>query len=193
MVWNKTKAETVNAILKDITETLLTYKELSEKYKVSECSICKIAKEVPKHIKKARATELTRRSKLGERNPMFAVSGTRHPRGRDEPILASNGYLYVFPPDWWTGTLVKGRVGVHHVVCCKSLGITELPKKCVVHHKDENKLNNSPDNLQLMSVSEHMRLHMTERMKVQRLSREGVGGSASEAPDTCHSVGDDIV
>lgn len=33
----------------------------------------------------------------------------------------------------------------------------------VVHHKDGNKLNNSPDNLQVMSRSDHSKLHATKR------------------------------
>ena len=37
----------------------------------------------------------------------------------------------------------------------------EIPKGFIVHHKDGNKTNNCILNLQLMSLSEHMRLHHT--------------------------------
>ena len=37
-----------------------------------------------------------------------------------------------------------------------------------VHHKDGNKLNNQPDNLQIMSASEHLRLHAIENQLGKR-------------------------
>ena len=37
-----------------------------------------------------------------------------------------------------------------------------IPEGMVVHHKDENKLNNSIENLELMSFSDHTRMHRRE-------------------------------
>ena len=34
-----------------------------------------------------------------------------------------------------------------------------IPEGCVLHHKDHNKLNNSLDNLEVMTKSDHMRYH----------------------------------
>lgn len=39
----------------------------------------------------------------------------------------------------------------------------KAPKGLVVHHKDHNKSNNNPDNLQVMTQSEHSKLHWRER------------------------------
>ena len=35
----------------------------------------------------------------------------------------------------------------------------EIPKGMQIHHKDENKLNNSLDNLEMISAADHNRLH----------------------------------
>lgn len=47
---------------------------------------------------------------------------------------------------------------------------------CVVHHKDENKLNNNIDNLQCMTRAEHIRLHkktiLNEPIKVCPVCKE---------------------
>ena len=39
--------------------------------------------------------------------------------------------------------------------CCKTIGV-------VVHHKDENKMNNHPDNLEITTASDHNRIHNQE-------------------------------
>ena len=39
----------------------------------------------------------------------------------------------------------------------------DIPKGCHVHHKDGDRSNNQPENLELMSNSRHMSLHMQER------------------------------
>ena len=46
----------------------------------------------------------------------------------------------------------------HRIIMEEVLG-RKLKKYEVVHHKDENKLNNSIENLQLMTKKEHDRLH----------------------------------
>lgn len=46
---------------------------------------------------------------------------------------------------------------VHRLVWIKHRG--EIPKGCVVHHKDENKLNWDIENLEVISRSEHLKRH----------------------------------
>ena len=41
----------------------------------------------------------------------------------------------------------------------------EIPKGCHIHHKNENKSDNSIENLELMAASDHLRMHMTEEKR----------------------------
>ena len=45
------------------------------------------------------------------------------------------------------------------------LGLTTIPKGWVIHHIDFNHKNNELDNLQLMTISDHMKLHSRFNIK----------------------------
>lgn len=69
-------------------------------------------------------------------------------------IGKSTGYKYI---------RVNGKdIGEHILVMTKHLG-RRLKRNEVVHHVDGNKLNNSLENLQLMTRQEHSRLHSSLR------------------------------
>lgn len=62
------------------------------------------------------------------------------------------------------GTGTKGYIKLngrheHRVVAEIKLG-RPLKKNEIVHHLDENKHNNNPDNLQVMTQAEHIKLHL---------------------------------
>lgn len=112
-----------------------------------------------------RCSRLNRIHKLGTNNPMYGKTGNKHHNAKKGPVLIM-GYKAVFAPEWWEGTCHKGsRVYEHILVCCKNLGLTSLPKGYVVHHIDGNILNNSPNNLELLTIGEHMKLHNTTHGK----------------------------
>jgi ribosomal silencing factor RsfS len=138
---------------------------------------------------KARTSRLCRIHKIGDKNPMYGKAGMQHHNAKEENTT-SGGYIEVFAPNWYTGAQDTGKVLQHILVYCEHNGLSCLPAGLVVHHLDENKQNNHPDNLVLLSIPDHRRIHAWLN-KVQRLSREGVGNSVPEAPST--QKGDDIV
>jgi hypothetical protein len=69
--------------------------------------------------------------------------------------LKPNGYVEI------TRGENKGR-SKHRVVAEEMLGRAILPGE-VVHHKDGNRANNSPSNLEVMTRAEHTSLHRRER------------------------------
>ena len=54
---------------------------------------------------------------------------------------------------------------MHRVVAEQMLG-RELEKGEIVHHIDGDKWNNKPENLQVMTQSEHIKLHLHEKKGV---------------------------
>ena len=131
---------------------------------------------------KARTSRLCRLHKLGDKNPMKGKFGTLHPRAVEKETNF-HGYSMVFAPDWYLGKKDSSKVYEHILVYCEHNGLPKIPEGMVVHHLDENKQNNHPDNLILLSIPDHRRIHAWLN-KVQRLSQRGVGNSVPEAPDT---------
>jgi len=54
----------------------------------------------------------------------------------------------------------------HRLIIERAIGRELMSHECV-HHKDHNRANNSIENLELMSRSEHSRLHACERKKIR--------------------------
>ena len=85
----------------------------------------------------------------------------------------TNGYILVYCPTHpkairsgsWEGYMYE-----HRLVAEETLGRT-LTDKEVVHHIDGNRINNSPENLIVMSNAEHSRLHALLRSTVVRMTK----------------------
>ena len=76
----------------------------------------------------------------------------------------SVGYLYVYQPNHPMSN-ASGKIYVHRYNAERHYGI-KLTSDLVVHHKDENKLNNEPDNLQIMTHEEHGKHHNNDRVEI---------------------------
>ncbi len=48
---------------------------------------------------------------------------------------------------------------LHQVVCCEVLGVKTIPLGLHVHHRDCNPMNNVPENLAVLSISDHKWIH----------------------------------
>lgn len=75
----------------------------------------------------------------------------------------SNGYVLIHIPNHPNCDL-NGCVREHRLIMEEQIGRYLLPDEHV-HHKDRNTLNNDPDNLELLTKSEHARLHKAEWSK----------------------------
>jgi transposase len=72
-------------------------------------------------------------------------------------IITHNGYKLIKAKDHPFADS-KGYVREHRLVMEEKLGRFLTPDE-IVHHIDENKLNNAPENLEVMSKAEHCRHH----------------------------------
>ena len=110
-------------------------------------------------------TEETKR-KLREIAILRNWVGNRNPNWK-RGVLMLGGYKYILSPNHPNKTKT-GYVVEHRLVMEKHLGRL-LKKKEVVHHKDENKLNNIIENLVLYeSIGKHT---SNEHMKKDELGR----------------------
>lgn len=75
-------------------------------------------------------------------------------------FISPTGYAFVYDPENEMANS-RGYVREHRLVMSEKLR-RPLTKDEVVHHKDGNKLNNDINNLELMTNSEHSRLHALE-------------------------------
>lgn len=108
---------------------------------------------------KQRKSKMYTLSKLGSKNHMYGKVANN----AKENVGDGYGYIIEWKPNWYTGRKGSRYVFKHHLVMCKALGITEIPKGFNVHHVDGNKSNNNLNNLALLTVAGHAILHNQER------------------------------
>jgi hypothetical protein len=79
----------------------------------------------------------------------------------DIKVDKTKGYEYINDPSHPLANK-SGKVYVHRIVASEMLGRWILPEEHV-HHIDGNKRHNDPENLQILSASEHARLEIKLR------------------------------
>lgn len=107
-----------------------------------------------------RHRRLLSKGKMGKLNPSYGRTGPDgfHWEGGN-PVPDGKGYMLVRKPDWFTGREGSKYVFEHHVVYCGHNGMTEIPSGYHVHHINGDKMDNRPANLEMLTASEHTRLH----------------------------------
>ena len=102
-----------------------------------------------------------RRFKLGH-NRRGLSNGPNHPLWKGGEYIDVEGYKRIYEPQHPHAT-ARGYVKEHIKVIVEMLG-RPLKKGEQVHHINRNRLDNRIENLQLVTISEHMRIHMTKDM-----------------------------
>lgn len=74
-------------------------------------------------------------------------------------------YYTIHPP--------SGRYQARKVWCLHN-GVEKVPKGFHVHHIDQNPLNNNIENLLLLSVKDHMRLHRRLEKEARKNAKAGI-------------------
>src|SRR5699024_1406120 len=95
----------------------------------------------------------------GGGNPNFGNRGEINPIYKGGTV-SSYGYKLIKKPEH-PNAGVDGYIFEHRYVMSEHIG-RHLREDEVVHHKDENRLNNEINNLEIMSRSEHTKLHMKD-------------------------------
>jgi len=160
MVWNKTSEAVVSQIQLLLADFTLRYEDIALLTEVSKDTVQKINSKMSAEFKAARYSGINRAAKL-KSNPMKGKTKTKH-HNAVEGYTMSGPYKEVWAPDWWEGHSYGNRALEHQLVWAEANGMTSVPKKHVIHHKDHNKLNNHLDNLELMLRRDHARLHAYE-------------------------------
>lgn len=157
MVWNKTPQDKIEEIQGLLADFSLRYEDIASLCGVSDWLVQQINSRMPDEFRAARYSGINRTAKL-KSNPMRGKTKTKHHNAVHGYTMAG-AYKAVWAPDWWTGSIDGNRVLEHQVVWAQHNGVTSIPDKFVVHHKDHDKLNNDPDNLELMTRKDHARYH----------------------------------
>lgn len=141
---------TIREVCRLYRDTLLTQEQIAIKLLIGHGSVHEIVRRnFTAEEKKALKAKRYRMSKLGELNPMLGEK----PGNFVGPCEDGHGYL--------TRVVDGERYFVHRIVMAELLCLhpSQLPDWLPVHHIDENKKNNSPDNLALVTQSGHRKLH----------------------------------
>lgn len=159
--------------------------KLKEKNKIPNVECCNCKKAIylkPSYIKKTKnvtcsyecSYALRSLNYKGEGNHQWGLKGDLNASHKSDFSLSTYGYVYVLAPNHPKRNAAN-KVLFHRLVMEEYLkSINDLDNliiiegqyiisdDLIVHHKDENKLNNLIDNLELMSLSEHTTLHNIE-------------------------------
>ena len=116
-----------------------------------------------------------RKSWVGEKNPNYGNRGSNNPIWKSDKRISSYGYVLVRKPDH-PFCNCDGFVFEHRLVAEQYLlddfnsieigGKRYLRKEYDVHHKDKNRKNNDPSNLEVLTKSQHIILHKRKSSKL---------------------------
>jgi len=142
-----------------------TMAEVGVLTKQTHATVSEIVRETvpPEQLKILKVANYSK-SKMAAKNPMFGA------RKQVEAILR-RGYRYL----WMGGE--EEYAPEHRLILMRSLGLTTWPQGWEVHHIDSDKLNNSPDNLAIVTRAGHQLLHSQKFAKLYAWEKREFGTS----------------
>ncbi len=110
----------------------------------------------------------------GDKNPNYGNRGSKNPIWKSDKKISPYGYMLIRNPDHPFANC-DGFCFEHRLVAEQNLltpettilidGKPYLSPDYIVHHKDKNRLNNDPSNLEIMTLGEHTAMHAKEKRK----------------------------
>lgn len=108
----------------------------------------------------------------GKNNPNYGNRGELNPLWKSDEKISSYGYILIRKINHPFANS-DGYVFEHRLIAEQYLltddnsveinGQKYLKPELIVHHKDENRINNDPNNLMIMTLAEHASIHSKER------------------------------
>ena len=78
------------------------------------------------------------------------------------------------------GKKKRASISVHRLIWEKNMG--PIPTGKIIHHKDGDKFNNSLENLQLLSYSDHTKLHNRNHDYIKIMKKVRAGHKKEKMP-----------
>lgn len=119
--------------------------------------------------------------------------GEANGRWGGERRITTEGYAAVrvpidHPHAWGSSRLKNFRYAYeHHVVMMQIIG-RPLKADEIIHHRDGNRTNNQSDNLELLTRSDHARLH-GNALEARDMLGRFQAGVARQFPEVPHAIG----
>lgn len=110
-------------------------------------------------MRKGQKWSLQQRNKFMNNIKTRDYYGENNPKWRGGRIVRTDGRVCVYAPNHPHANLYNGtHILEYRLIAEEKIGRYLLPTE-IVHHIDGNVLNNNPDNLEVITQSEHCKLH----------------------------------
>jgi hypothetical protein len=178
---NKTPLNIELQVLELLLDYSKRYQDIAEICNVSKSVVERLVKKLTPEQRKERYSKINHYAKLGVKNPMTGIKQEAHHNAKDIVLVCD--YKTVWAPNWWEGHKPKGnRVYEHQLIWAIAAKTNKVPDGCVIHHIDEDKNNNHPDNLVCLTRRQHAQIHcINNLLKRNDYPVMGVESSALEA------------
>lgn len=159
---------TEEQLYEDYVNNLMTQVEIAEKYGIGRKRVYTALHKMGIPTRKA-----YKRYQTGETNHAWKGGRVLSRHLKRKTKYKSSGYYLVKCPEHPHANK-DGYVAEHILVALKTAGIEKLPEGCCVHHINEDKSDNRPENLIICTQKQHGYYHATIIPLIKQLLEHGV-------------------